>query len=191
MSHKFDPKKLAKLNNPERVKLQDPDVMWEKLDCEIQDCLVDIGAGTGFYSQLFLNKMATGMVYALDISDEMLAWTTENLPGVKAARVQPMKMQESETPLSDSLADAVVMLNLHHELHDPSALMAECFRILKPRGKVLISDWKACDGEMGPPQEIRKSAVQIQQDLEQAGFRGVQSFESFSQHSVVIAQKPE
>lgn len=191
MGHKFDPKKLEKLNNPERVKLQDPEVMYEALGLQDPQCLVDVGAGTGFYSKLFLERMATGRVYALDISDDMLGWMYDNLEEVKDGRIQPMKMQESQMPLDDGVADAVVMLNLHHELHEPQALLADCLRILKPGGRILISDWKPVDREMGPPKEISKNHEQIERDLAQAGFVSIESRGSFQLHGLTLASKAE
>ena len=47
---KFDPEKMEKLNDPERLNDIPPDFIWEKLDVRTPGTLVDLGAGTGFFS---------------------------------------------------------------------------------------------------------------------------------------------
>ena len=53
---KFDPKKLQKLNNPQRLMDIPPDFVWEKLHIEKPGVFVEIGAGTAFFSIAFLQK---------------------------------------------------------------------------------------------------------------------------------------
>ena len=68
MDKKFNPQKLDKLNNPERLKTIPPDVIIRKLN--IIDCqnIVDIGAGTGLFSRAFSKLFKNSIVYALDVS---------------------------------------------------------------------------------------------------------------------------
>ena len=49
---RFDPKKLHKLNNPDRLLDLPPQYIWDKLNLQLTgaDTFVDIGAGTGFFS---------------------------------------------------------------------------------------------------------------------------------------------
>jgi len=188
---KFDPKKLAKLNDPARLKIQPPQAIWDALElAQAPTCLVDIGAGTGFFAKEFIKFMPQGQVYALDIKDVMLAWMSENLAEVREGRITPVKMDESQTPLADQVADLVCMINLHHELHDPQALLKDCLRILKPGGKLLIIDWLPIETPMGPPLEIRLSPGQILGQLLQAGYDQTQSKDFMPMHSFVLGSKP-
>ncbi|MDX2471356.1 MAG: class I SAM-dependent methyltransferase [SAR324 cluster bacterium] len=187
---KFDPKKLAKLNNPERLEMQPPKEMWDLCALKNPDCIVDIGAGTGFFAKEFA-KFFSGRVLALDISDIMLGWMCDNLSEVMSGRIQPLKMQEASMPLDESVADLAYMINLHHELHEPHGLLTDCLRILKPGGKVMICDWKAVEMEMGPPLKIRITEDKIKAQLEEAGFKDVQVFDSLPMHSLVIATNPK
>jgi tRNA A58 N-methylase Trm61 len=54
MNNRFDPKKLEKLNNPERLKIVPPQYIWKMLNLKNVRTIVDIGAGTGFFSIPFL-----------------------------------------------------------------------------------------------------------------------------------------
>ncbi len=81
---KFDPKKLNKLNDPERLLDITPDYIWDKLNIVNKDIIVDIGAGTGFFSVQFLRYAQNGKIFACDISDIMVQlivdWKKEDMP---------------------------------------------------------------------------------------------------------------
>jgi len=62
---KFDPKKLLKLNNPERLLDIPTEYIWDKINVVKPDILVDIGAGTGFFSVHFLNYVKNGKIFRL------------------------------------------------------------------------------------------------------------------------------
>ena len=118
-TRKFDPKKLAKLNDPVRLQYLNPEIIWEKADIEKPSVLIDIGAGTGFFALRFSRKIINGKVYACDISEEMIGWMENDLPAESKGIVIPVKMEEISVPLRDGTADLVYMINLHHELEDP------------------------------------------------------------------------
>jgi ubiquinone/menaquinone biosynthesis C-methylase UbiE len=79
-SRNSDPKKLEVLNDLERLKILDPDLIWETVSVRNPGVLVDIGAGTGFFAVPFSRKLKGGKVYACDVSDTMLEWMEKNLP---------------------------------------------------------------------------------------------------------------
>lgn len=174
MEKKFDPKKLKKLNDPDRLKDIPPQEIWERLEMEDAAVLVDIGAGTGFFSIPFQKLTKTGCVFACDISDTMVQWMQENLcpdhPGIK-----PLKMEEAKIPLGDKMADLVFMINLHHELEDPETLLKESCRVLKDSGKIFIVDWKKKEMPQGPPLSIRVFPESIEKQLSDAGFRQIKT----------------
>ena len=160
---KFDPKKLAKLNNPERLHRENPELIWTTLALPSPDTVIDIGAGTGFFAIPFSRKMPHGKVYACDIAPEMIGWMEENLPDDCRQKVIPLKMTENTVPLPDGQADLVLMVNLHHELENPTALLGEAWRLLKIGGKLAIIDWRDEQTPDGPPVHIRVSESHIRE----------------------------
>lgn len=187
---KFDISKLEKLNDPERLKDIPPEYIWDKLQLQNPRVLLDIGAGTGFFSKEFVQMTGVDQVYALDIADEMIEWMEEHLvadyPGVK-----PMKMEESSVPLSDRIADGIIMINLHHEFHEPDTFLQECYRLLNNKGKMAIVDWAKKETEHGPPVSKRYSISVIINQLKKAGFQNVESYEELPSHFLILAEKNE
>lgn len=160
-SKKFDPAKLAKLNDPGRLTYLDPDLMWERLSLGQPSVLVDIGAGTGFFSFIFGRRLKGGRVFACDISGVMIEWMGDHIPPELRDVVVPVEMSEDSIPLPDGIADLAYMINVHHELEAPGAIISEAARLLRAGGKVMIVDWKDEETPEGPPRAIRVSADTI------------------------------
>ncbi len=186
---KFDPKKLAKLNDPKRLQYLNPDLIWEKAVLSDPAVLVDIGAGTGFFALLFSKKMKNGKVYACDISEEMISWMHDNLPEESRGFVVPVKMEETSVPLSGGTADLVYMINLHHELDDPQRILKESRRLLKKGGKVMIIDWKKEETPEGPPLDLRVTEETIEAQMRDAGFLRITKHAVLPYHYFLIGEK--
>ena len=185
---KFDPKKLEKLNNPDRLKDLNPEYVWSKLNLQNPKVLLDIGAGTGFYSIFFAQYTEEGQVYACDISDIMVQWMKDNI--IKDnPRITPIKMGERNVPLKDGIADLVYMINLHHELEDPLGIIKESYRLLKRGGKLFIADWKKEEMDQGPPLEIRCTVEEIEDQLLNGGFGDIRIYNELPKHFLIITEK--
>ncbi len=184
---KFDPKKLAKLNDQKRLEYLNPDLIWEKADLKNPMVLIDIGAGTGFFALLFSKKIK-GMVYACDISDEMFKWMNDNLPKESKGVVIPVKMDENSVPILDGTADLVYMINLHHELEEPLRIIRDSRRLLKKGGKLIIIDWKKEITPEGPPLELRVQATTIELQMRKCGFSSIHKYAVLPYHHFMIGE---
>ena len=185
---KFDPKKLQKLNNPQRLKDIPPDYVWDKLNIEKADVLVEIGAGTAFFGIAFLPYAKALKIYACDVSEVMISWVKENVVP-RFPNITPVKTEEHSVPLDDAIADLVYMINLHHELDNPNLTLEESYRILKPGGKIFIVDWKKKDMADGPPTQIRCLPDQVKEQLMNSGFKRVNIFSELPKHFLLIGEK--
>ena len=185
---KFDVKKLQKLNDPNRLRDIPPAYIWRQVNISNPGVLVDIGAGTGFFSVPFLNLANGKKLYACDISDTMIEWMETHIcpqnPGIK-----PLKMAEDRVPLEDDTADLVYMINLHHELDNPPAMLSESHRILKTDGRIFIVDWKKEEMDEGPPKHIRWEPGHVKEQMKAANFRNVQLFNDLTKHFLLVGEK--
>ncbi len=185
---KFDPKKLKKLNNSNRLKDIPAAYILDKLELAQSNVFVDIGAGTALFSIAFLEQAEPDTVYACDISTTMLDWIEEKIvPDYPS--IYPVKTGEASVPLENEIADLIFMINLHHELENPNQTLEEAVRILKVGGKVLVVDWKKQDMAEGPPTHIRCVAEKVGNQMEKAGLHHIQISNKLEKHFFVIGQK--
>ncbi|HSQ90468.1 class I SAM-dependent methyltransferase [Romboutsia sp.] len=170
--HKFDVKKLDKLNNPKRLEMIELGKIVNELQLLSNSVLVDIGAGTGMFSEKLLDLVPDSKCYALDISKEMIEWIDQNRVPKLKSRLKTKLMGENNIPLEDNTADLAFMITVHHELEDGEKLLKEIKRVLKEDGKVLICDWKeGCHHHF-----VKKDS--IIEDLKLAGFNTIKEIEA-------------
>lgn len=185
---KFDPRKLQKLNNPDRLKDIPPEFISTRLQNTKPEILIEIGAGTGFFSIALRDVLSPATLYACDISPAMIDWMTENVvPDYPDIVV--VKTEELSVPLEDRISDLVFMINLHHELDDPVGTIAEAHRLLKPGGNILIIDWKKEEMSEGPPQQIRCTPEQVADQLTHTGFNKIDISTELPKHFFILGSK--
>lgn len=185
---KFDITKLEKLNHPGRIVDIDPTFIWNKIGLPNAAIIADIGAGTGIFSKEFSKLWPKSKILALDISPIMISWMNENICPYFPS-ISTMLMKESETPLDDNSVDVVIMINLHHELHDEVAMIKECRRVLKKGGKIAISDWKKQETPKGPPLDIRFDSSEVAEQLANCNFEKIKTFNSQINNWLVVGTK--
>ncbi len=185
---KFDPTHLAKLNNPDRLKVIPPSYLWDKLNLMSAKTIVEIGAGTAFFSIAIIPYAKPSVIYACDISDKMVNWIKENV-SPNYPEIVPIKTEEHSIPLNSGIADLVFMINLHHELEEALLTLKEANRLLKPGATLLIVDWKKKDMKEGPPLNIRCEPDCVKKQLKDAGFTDIELFDDIPTHFVLVARK--
>ena len=171
-SHKFDPKKLAKLNAPARLDRLAIERVIEHFGWSGGEAFADLGAGTGLWAEAVLDRLPKSTCYALDINPVFVDWMKEHRRYVAEGRLFPTLMDEAVIPLPDGCLDFLFMISLHHELDAPVALLRDCRRVLKPAGGLFIADWdpdKKQDG-VGPPRDHMLSPTATLTHLKDAGF---------------------
>ena len=97
--------------------------------------VADIGTGTGFLAERALD--AGARVVGIDISDAMLAEVRARLAG------RPFEARSGDTaglPLGNGEVDAALGNMVLHHAEDPPAAILEMARILKPGGRLVITD---------------------------------------------------
>jgi ubiquinone/menaquinone biosynthesis C-methylase UbiE len=188
---KFDPARAARLNDPERLELLDPAVLWAAVGVRDPHVLVDVGTGAGLMAVAFARLAPAATVFAVDVSEEMLAYLVSQLPTDLSDRVLPILSEEDRIPLADEVADLVAMISVYHEFDDPAAMLVEGKRLLAPGGRLLIVDWKKEVSETGPPMGHRVAATEIAAQVEKAGFHNVEIDDrGLAGLSIVVADRP-
>lgn len=100
---------------------------------------VDVGTGTGRMLELFSLIAQDGM--GVDLSREMLHVARAKLSEAGLATRFVRQADASALPVEDGAADLVTLHQVLHYLEDPRAALAECARVLAPRGLLLVVDF--------------------------------------------------
>ena len=188
--HRFDPKHLAKLNDPERLADVNPDRLLAAAGAAAWRTVVDMGAGTGLFAVELARRLPVATVYAVDVAPEMIEWMAGHLPDDVRGRVRPLLSDGVTVLLPDAHADLVVLINVYHEFDERPRVLAELRRLLRPGGTVLVADWKAEETPTGPPLWHRVPEDAIRQELAAAGFEAIQSHPGLAYHGLLTGRRP-
>jgi SAM-dependent methyltransferase len=105
------------------------------------ETVLDLGSGGGIDVLLSARRVGpTGTVYGLDMTDEMIALAQRNARAAAAKNVHFLKGLMEAIPLPAASVDVVISNCVVNLSTDKSAVLAEIARVLRPGGRIGISD---------------------------------------------------
>jgi arsenite methyltransferase len=148
------------------------------------ETVLDLGSGGGIDVILSAKRVGpTGIAYGLDMTDEMLALAAKNAKGAEVSNVHFLKGVIEQIPLPADSVDVIISNCVINLSVDKPAVLTEMARVLRPGGRIGISDVVAEDHLSATERAERGSYVgciagalsrgEYEAGLEAAGFEQV------------------
>jgi ubiquinone/menaquinone biosynthesis C-methylase UbiE len=159
------------LERPDRATEEQPQKMVAALGLKSTDVVADIGAGTGYISQLLARQVSKGKVLAVDIQPEMVELLKQRIKTSKIVNIQPQLGTEKSPELPTASIDLAIMVDAYHEFSYPHEMMAGIVSALKPTGRVVLAEYRGEDPLVFIKPHHKTTQKQIQQEMKAVGLK--------------------
>lgn len=139
--------------------------------------IADIGAGTGFYSLMFAERVGPeGIVYAVDIAEDFVDTIKSNAVAAGHGNVIGVVNNGRDSGLAPGSIDLAFICDTYHHFEYPQTTMRSIHHALSQQGEVVIIDFrKAPDiASAWVQRHVRAGRDEVIEEMRAAGFELVE-----------------
>jgi len=142
------------LVHPLRRFIMSPRRMVERLRLEPADHVLEIGPGPGWFSPALAAAIPDGRLTLFDIQPEMLEMAASRLRAAGLSNFVVVEGDARRLPFEEAVFDVVFLVTVLGEIPDPGAAMREMARVLKPGGRLSVTE------QLGDPDHVRRATLE-------------------------------
>ena len=153
------------LDRRERDKEENPQKLVKALGLKKDEVVVDLGAGSGYYSLMMAPMVAK--VIAVDIQPEMLSIIDRKAKGSKISNIELLLAKEQDPGLKPSSVDTILLVDVYHELAYPREVTRKMIEALKPGGRIVLVEFRLEDPEVPIKLVHKMSEKQVLREMKE------------------------
>ncbi len=186
MSHRS----MGRLDRPERERDERTDLLVEALPVEEDYAVADIGAGTGYFSFRVAERVPNGVVYAVDIQQEMLDEIERRRHERGVDNIETLLGRIDDPGLGEQSADLIFIVDAYHEFSHPREMGEAIYRALKPGGHLVVVEDRAEEKPRSSGALHNMSEAQARKEITASGFRWLRNETFLPQQHFLVFQRP-
>jgi len=174
-----------------RIDEEQPEAMLDALKVPRGATVADVGAGAGYHSIRLARRVGVrGTVLATDIQPEMLRMLQTNAREAGVTNIKSIRATQNDTKLPEGSVDLILMVDVYHECSTPDVTLQGLFKALKPRGRLVLVEFRGEDPDVPIKPEHKMTVAQVRREIEPQGFVFKESLEFLPWQHVIIFEKP-
>lgn len=190
IAHPMSHRGAAWLERPDREAEERPYAVVASLQLEEDDVVVDLGAGTGYYTRRLARAVPRGRVIAVDIQPEMLEILERQVRAEGLDHVETVLGTEADPGLQPNSVDLTLIVDAYHEFGYPREVMEAVYRATRPGGRVVLVEYRAEDPSI-PIRPLHKmSEAQVRMEVEAVGFQFVENATFLPTQHFLVFERP-
>ena len=180
---------LGMLERPERAEFQKPDQVMRTLEIRPGERVADVGAGSGYFTIPVAKAVGPeGVVWAIDIAQEMLDHIAKRLEKEGLTNVRLVKVAKDDPELPPRGVDTILMVDTIHYVKDRAEYAKKLREGLAPGGRLVVIDYVPKPFEerpWGPLPEQQVSRETLDAEMAAAGFAVLRSHDFLTEQYFV------
>lgn len=178
------------LERPERVAEEQPDQLVSLLGLRRGETVADIGAGTGYFTRRLAQAVGpAGRVLAEDVQPEMLAFLKDLSARLGLTNITPVLGSTTDPRLPAASVDLALMVDVYHEFDFPYEMMQGICLALKPRGLVILVEYRGEDPNVPIKPLHKMTQAQVKKEMAVLPLEWVQTVERLPRQHILVFRK--
>ena len=161
---------VERFEGPERNAYQQPEKVMEWLGDIRGKKIMDIGAGTGYFSFRLAAGGAQVLAADVDTLFQQYILNKRDSLGIDAAALDTMLLPYDSPRLPGNSVDMVLVVNTYHHIANRKEYFADVLMGLRQDGELVIIDYFKKDIPVGPPAAHKIDYPVVVQELKSSGF---------------------